>query len=218
MALATQEKVEHPNLSNHPTTPSEIRFQKLLNANIHWIKRQYGRNKQAKNIIDNLESLYRFSSNLRSVDLCGSNEVRVTLQGYDSRSAGKAEATMCFLGGYYTAIRALTLKQVDEAILRWKKDLSMIPEAKIIPVDFRKNEIELDRILKAERKQEPTTIYRGAEEISKAAGIEYNEIKTYVEERGLPAFKIPGRKFWYAFPIEIATWKINRETMSADAN
>jgi hypothetical protein len=94
------------------------------------------------------------------------------------------------------------------------KKLDDIPNAKIIPFDFRKKEVEPDRQTHPNtppKKTEPKTILKGGTEISEAAGINYSEIKSFVDEKGMPAFKIPGRKFWYAFPEEIEKWKNEQE-------
>nr|WP_319396123.1 hypothetical protein [uncultured Desulfobacter sp.] len=91
-------------------------------------------------------------------------------------------------------------------IKRRKCELAAIPNAKIIPFDFRKKEVEPGRQPQPNPpppKKEPETILKGGWEVSKAAGIYCSEIKSFVEEKGLPAFKIPGRKFWFAFPEEI---------------
>jgi hypothetical protein len=94
------------------------------------------------------------------------------------------------------------------------KKLDDIPNAKIIPFDFRKKEVEPDRQTHPNpppKKEDAKTILKGGWEVSKAAGIYCSEIKSFVEEKGLPAFKIPGRKFWYAFPEEIEKWKNEQE-------
>lgn len=103
---------------------------------------------------------------------------------------------------------------IRQDIKRRKKQLEEIPNAKIIPFNFRKKEVEADRRPipnPPPKKKEPQTILTSGAEIAKAAGIHYAEIKPFAEEKGLPAFKISGRKFWYAFPEEIEKWKKGQE-------
>jgi len=99
---------------------------------------------------------------------------------------------------------------VKDTLEREKRKLDNIPDAKIIPFDFRKKEVEPDRQPcpnPPPEKEESQTILKGSGEIAKAAGIRYSNVKPFIRRKGLPAFKIPGRKFWFAFPEEIEKWK-----------
>lgn len=50
-------------------------------------------------------------------------------------------------------------------------------------------------------------VYRGAKEISEAAGIDHKRICHYVQNLGLPAFKIEdGSKTWLATHDDLMTW------------
>ena len=74
---------------------------------------------------------------------------------------------------------------------------------------------EEKEILSALEKWQPvlqtTPTLRGAMEISKAAGIKAKDVKSFVALKELPAFKIPTRKFWFAFPEEVERWKEKQE-------
>lgn len=49
-------------------------------------------------------------------------------------------------------------------------------------------------------------VYRGAKEICAVVGLDYKQITTYVNDHGLPAFKIKGQKTWIACYEDLEKW------------
>ena len=58
-------------------------------------------------------------------------------------------------------------------------------------------------------------VYRGAKEICRAVGINFQDINHFVKNKGLPAFKIDGHGTWIALPTDLQTWieKQKRENL-----
>jgi hypothetical protein len=53
----------------------------------------------------------------------------------------------------------------------------------------------------------PTPIvYRGAKEISAVAGLSWKRFRHYVDDLGLPAFRIEGVGTWLALHSDLAKW------------
>ena len=55
----------------------------------------------------------------------------------------------------------------------------------------------------SQRKLPPLT-YRGREEICAACGLNFKKMSVYVEEYGMPAFKVEGA--WIALPSDLKKW------------
>jgi hypothetical protein len=49
-------------------------------------------------------------------------------------------------------------------------------------------------------------VYRGAKEISAAAGLNWKSFRHYVDTLGLPAFRVDGTGPWLAMPSDLAQW------------
>jgi len=52
----------------------------------------------------------------------------------------------------------------------------------------------------------PPLVYRGAKEIAAAVGINYKQIRHYVDDKGLPAFRIDDAGHWIALPDDLLRW------------
>ena len=50
----------------------------------------------------------------------------------------------------------------------------------------------------------PSLVYRGAREVAGAVGINWKAVGKFVEEEGMPAFKMGGN--WVAIPDELEEW------------
>ena len=49
-------------------------------------------------------------------------------------------------------------------------------------------------------------VISGAKAIGAAVGISWQKLPTYVQEKGLPAFRIDGAEAWMALPGDLKAW------------
>ncbi len=167
--------------------------------------RTYERREEAKKLEKDIHSAKNLLSELMKISM-HSCVLGLEFSGTDL-SGNRIESCAGVPQGFFKKTRDELAEMLRDQIQRQEKKLDEIPYAKVITFDFRKKEVEANRMPFPNSPPEEMTILRGTMEITKAAGIEYNKIKLFVNKKGLPAFKIPGRKFWYAFPQEIEKWK-----------
>lgn len=173
----------------------------------------YDRRKEAKDLIETIKYFDEILSEAMRINL-DIEHPRVRLSGRDSW--GEAVGSSCsFVPDVFKEIRHTFIKSIGVAKRRRERLLAEIPDAKVIPVDFTQKKIDPDRnpTPQTHKKNDidwcgnHMTIYRGAYKICKDISIKPNEIPYLVQKKGLPAFKIKGKKHWYAFPYEIEEWK-----------
>ncbi len=168
----------------------------------------FDRREDAQCLLDNIEFLKKEILEIRGI--CPtSTKPYFTLKGKDA--FGNSRTVKTYLMHHtYEFVKNAFIEGFSITLKAYENLYAEIPNAKIIPFDFRKREVEPDRQPcpnPPPEKEEPKTIIEGAGEIAKAAGIHYSDVRPFVRRKGLPAFKIPGRKFWFAFPEEIEKWK-----------
>jgi hypothetical protein len=49
-------------------------------------------------------------------------------------------------------------------------------------------------------------VYRGSKEISAVVGLSWKNFRHYVDDMGLPAFRVGGTGSWLAIPSDLVQW------------
>ena len=67
--------------------------------------------------------------------------------------------------------------------------------------------MELDRL-----------VFKGAREICSAVGVDWKKMVFFVEQKGLPAFKIDGKGSWIARPDDLDAWILKQRNENLSVN
>ena len=153
-----------------------------------------------------------------------SNNPRIEFSGKDLKGDSVTSASH-LASSFFEELRDLFAGGLRKTVARTERKLAEIPNAKIITVDFRNKKIDPDRRPIPQVLDKPdvppykqlpdgtTPIFRGAWEICQALdmGFKTSDISKLVKEKGLPAFRAPGKKHWYALHLDLMLWKQKEE-------